>query len=425
MMRAVSDWLVTCLCAPAILELEELRSLPFHFWSVVVFVAGSGVGSFLNVCIHRLPRQESIVRPGSHCPSCLRPIPWQLNIPLLSWLQLGGRCRFCGARISARYFVVELLTGTAFLACWLTHCRTSVPLALVYGAFLAMLVAATFIDFEHFIIPDSITLGGMAVGFVAAFLVPELHRVTSPAAALKQSALGAVLGGGIIYLFLRLGKLLFGRHRLRLAPGTRVWFLETELVLPDQRIAYDDLFYRKTDAIELHADRVEMIDRCYWNVPVRLDRETLRIGEEQFATESVPCLEVLTSQVVLPREAMGQGDVKFMAMVGTFLGWSGVAFSLLASALLGSVVGVGLIAARRRAWSSRIPYGPYIAVAAMVWVLAGDAILDWYLSAPAATTGQLSPDASHSPFSRVYVHPGYASSHPSGTCNKSYPHCAL
>ena len=370
----------------SVLNTQSWTSLPFHFWSVWWFLVGAVVGSFLNVCIHRLPRDQSLVRPGSRCPACQEPIPWHLNIPLVSWLQLRGRCRFCGTAVSPRYFLVELLTAALFLACWLAHGATSAWLALVYAVFLSGLVVATFIDWEHFIIPDVVTLGGTGAGFVGSFLLPVLQRATSPVTALQRCALGAVLGGATIYAMLRLGKLLFGRQRCPLPPRSRVVFLETDVVLPGKTLPYEELFYRKSDAIALHAYRVEMIDRCYWDVPVRLTQETLRLGEETFRTAEVPCFEVETGEVVVPREAMGQGDVKFMAMIGAFLGWSGVLFSLLGSAMLGSAVGLTLIALRRRAWSSRIPYGPYLAVAAAFWVFAGDWLLNWYL-APAGPAG--------------------------------------
>lgn len=357
---------------------RALLGLPFHFWSVVMFMVGCAVGSFLNVCVHRLPREESVVWPGSHCPACNHEIPWYLNIPLFSWLQLKGRCRFCGARISSRYLIVELLTGLLFGGCWLKYGMISVAVALVYCVFVGLLVAATFIDVEHFIIPDVITLGGLAAGVISSFLVPELQMASSSALGLKRCAVGAGLGAGIIYAFLRVGKLLFGRQRFELPAGSRVVFLETELVLPNQRLPYGEMFYRKRDAIELHAELVEMPDRCYRDVPVRLTQEKLEVGGDQFAVESVPCLEVVTGRVAVPREAMGMGDVKFMAMVGAFVGWRGVLFTLLGSAMLGSLVGIVLIALRRREWSSRIPYGPYIALAAIVWLFAGDMILRWY-----------------------------------------------
>ena len=137
--------------------------VPFHFWSLVFFVLGCIVGSFLNVCIHRMPLGMSIVTPPSHCPHCKYSIPWYLNIPLVTWLALRGRCKNCGAPISPRYFVVELLTGADVSGLLAgvrrpSHPVHSMPLALVYAVFLAGLIAATFIDFEHFIIPDEITL---------------------------------------------------------------------------------------------------------------------------------------------------------------------------------------------------------------------------------------------------------------------------
>src|SRR6185503_9547341 len=148
--------------------------------------------------------------------------------------------------ISVRYFLVELLTGVAFLSCWLSFGDRSAWLALIYCLFLAGLIVATFIDFEHFIIPDEITLGGIVVGVVCSFAVPALHGVSSLASSMKQSFWGVAVGGGLIYLILRAGKLLFGRQKLELAADSRIIFTETALVLPDKEIPYEDLFYRKS-----------------------------------------------------------------------------------------------------------------------------------------------------------------------------------
>src|SRR2546421_12398237 len=164
-------------------------AVPFQFWSAVFFLFGCIVGSFLNVCIHRMPLGLSIVSPPSHCPHCQYAIPWYLNIPLVTWLYLRGKCRNCGAPISIRYFLVELLTALLFLSCWLAFGHQSAWLALVYAIFLSGLVVATFIDFEHFIIPDEITIGGMGAGFLCSFLLPLLHGETSLAGAMKQSFL--------------------------------------------------------------------------------------------------------------------------------------------------------------------------------------------------------------------------------------------
>src|SRR5580692_13178185 len=150
----------------AIFSTHTWAAVPFWFWAVCFFAFGCIVGSFLNVCIHRMPRGLSIISPPSHCPHCKYSIPWYLNVPLLTWLVLRGRCKNCGAPISARYFIVELLTGMLFLGCWLRFGHHSPWLALIFSLFLAGLIVATFIDFEHFIIPDEITYGGAEVGLV-------------------------------------------------------------------------------------------------------------------------------------------------------------------------------------------------------------------------------------------------------------------
>src|SRR5258705_1954156 len=187
-----------------IFDSQNWANVPFHFWSLVFFVLGCIVGSFLNVCIYRMPLGESIVSPPSHCPHCKYSIPWFLNIPVVTWLYLGGKCANCRAPISPRYFLVELLTGILFLCSWLVTGAGSPLLALVYCVFVSGLIVATFIDFEHFIIPDEITLGGVAAGFVVSLAVPLLHGVATAKAALQSSFLGIVVGAGVIYGILRL-----------------------------------------------------------------------------------------------------------------------------------------------------------------------------------------------------------------------------
>jgi leader peptidase (prepilin peptidase)/N-methyltransferase len=346
--------------------------VPFHFWSLVFFAFGCIVGSFLNVCIYRMPLELSVVSPPSHCPHCKYAIPFYLNIPLLTWLTLRGRCKNCGAPISPRYFIVELLTGVMFLVCWLVFGATSPALALVHAIFLAGLIAATFIDFEHFIIPDEITLGGAVVGFVISFLLPSLHQAHSNGQGMVRGAIGLAAGAGIVYAVLRLGKLLFGRQKIKLPPDTIIVFSETALCLPDKEIPYEELFYRQTDTIILQARTVELVDRGYANATVRLSPAALRIDDEEINPDDVPHLETVCSEITVPREAMGLGDVKFMAAIGAFLGWQGVMFSLMVSSMIGAAVGVALILARKREWSSRMPYGPYIALAAAIWIFGGE-----------------------------------------------------
>ena len=365
-----------------VLNSSGWEAVPFHFWSVMFFIFGCVIGSFLNVCIYRMPREISIVTPPSHCPHCQYAIPFYLNIPLVTWLILRGRCQNCGSPISFRYFLVELLTGLMFLSAWLKfgdpgNPLPSIPVALVFAIFLAGLIVATFIDFEHFIIPDEITLGGAAAGFAASFFLPEVQGASSAGVALVRSGLGIAVGAGVVYGILRLGKLLFGRQRLKLEPGTKIMFTENALCLGDKEIAWGEIFYRKSDRVVLAARRVELVDRGYASASIRLSPTLLEIDDEKINPDEVGWLEAEGDEIVLPREAMGLGDVKFMGGIGAFVGWQGTLFSLMASSLIGASVGVGLILLRRRAWSSRMPYGPYIALAAVVWVFAGRRIVAW------------------------------------------------
>lgn len=356
-------------------------ALPYQFWSLVFFTFGCIIGSFLNVCIHRMPRGESLISPPSHCPHCNYSIPWYLNVPLFTWLYLKGRCANCRAEISVRYFLVELLTGVMFLSAWFLTGREQAGLAVVYCILFSGLIVATFIDFEHFIIPDEITIGGIVVGFICSFLVPALHEAANPKLALERSFYGILFGGGALYVVLRLGKLMFGKRKLELPADTRVVFTETALVFPDQEILYEEIFYRKSDAILLQARTVELVDRCYRDANIRLMPDKLFINDEELNPEQTPYMEVVTDKMTLPREAMGFGDVKFMAAIGAFLGWQAALFSLLASSIIGAIIGVTLILMRKQEWSSRLPYGPYIALATVIWVWAGNRLVELWLSA--------------------------------------------
>jgi len=157
---------------------------------LAVFVSGTIIGSFLNVCIVRLPAGLSIVHPPSHCPGCERPISWYDNVPILSYVALGGRCRRCRMRISPLYPTVEVLTGALAVALWL---RLGPGLAFAgYLAFAAALVTITFIDLDHQIIPDVISLPGIAVGLAVSFVSPLVRPL--------DAILGVLAGGGFLLL---------------------------------------------------------------------------------------------------------------------------------------------------------------------------------------------------------------------------------
>lgn len=349
-------------------------AVPFHFWSVVFFAFGCLVGSFLNVCIHRLPLEQSVVSPPSHCPHCKYSIPWYLNVPLFTWLWLRGKCANCQAPISVRYFIIELLTGLFFLLSWLRFGEESALLALVYCLVLAGFIVGTATDFEHLIIPDEVTKGGMVAGVICSFLVPQLHNTDSMVEALTASFIGLAVGGGLLWAILYAGKLAFGRQKIDIPTGSRIIFGEDGLHLPDRMIPYEDIFYRESDTIHLHTARLELPDRCYRdaNIEVSLLRHVLKINDEALNPEEVPYMALEADSIDLPREAMGLGDVKLMAAIGAFTGWEGVLFTLTLSSMLGAVVGLALKL-------QRLAYVPYIAAAATIWIFFGRDLLHAWL----------------------------------------------
>ena len=241
-------------------------------------VLGFTVGSFLNVCIHRIPRGESIAWPGSHCPKCQHPLRWYDNVPVFSYLALLGRCRYCREPISPRYPIVELVTGLMFAGLVMLYPPgLLLAIRLLFGCALIVLFA---IDLDHHILPNVITVPGILIGFALSFVGPP---------GWKSSLLGIVLGGGI--------------------PFAIAW----------------------------------------------------------------------TYEKVRGHEGLGMGDVKMLAMIGAFLGWPLMLLSLVLASFTGSIVGAGFIAAGKGARYA-LPFGTFLAVGALASVVAGDAILAWYLS---------------------------------------------
>jgi leader peptidase (prepilin peptidase)/N-methyltransferase len=166
---------------------------------ILAFIFGSVVGSFLNVCIYRMPLGKSVVWPHSHCPKCEKKIPWYDNIPFIGYLFLRGRCRFCKERISLRYLVVELLTALAFVVLY-NHYGLKYEF-FIYAIFISSLIIASFVDIKHRIIPDEISIGGMIVGFLLSAIKGfNLEPFSYNAKPMLDSFLGIIMGGGIIYL---------------------------------------------------------------------------------------------------------------------------------------------------------------------------------------------------------------------------------
>ena len=195
-----------------------------------LFAIGSVVGSFLNVCVYRIPWQKSVIWPGSHCPRCFSAIAAQDNVPVLSWLALRGECRSCGLRIAARYPLVEALVGLLFAGVYLADVvygpeipwsalPTSVTVRVAYHlSLIALLVTATFIDYDLYIIPDAITVPGMIVGVLVGALVPDVRLEPSAAAThwggFWVGLIGWLVGGGLTWAVRGLGSLALRREAM-------------------------------------------------------------------------------------------------------------------------------------------------------------------------------------------------------------------
>ena len=187
---------------------------------IFLFALGACVGSFLNVCIVRMPGENSVIHPPSHCPQCQNPILWKDNIPLISWILLKGRCRFCKTKISSRYFFVELLTACLFV--FFYHYFGLTKLLIPYLFMMSCFIVATFVDFEHRIIPDEISIGGMCFGLLFSFFIPELHGhawgsepfFLANLKSLGWSAVGVLVGGGAIYALGMIGDWIFKKESM-------------------------------------------------------------------------------------------------------------------------------------------------------------------------------------------------------------------
>lgn len=371
-----------------------------HF---LAFYIGAGIGSFLNVVIYRLPLGISVNKPRrSFCPSCKNQIPMWQNIPLLSWVLLRGRCANCGGGISVRYFLVELLTGVMFYLVFLKISGDSSaggnpwlliklwgPQVLCLWIFMGLLISGTFIDIDHFILPHSITIGGAVVGVLSAWWVPSLVGQEAHTNGLLVSLASAALGLGGLWLVVELGKLAFGRKKFVFAKE-EAWEVsqpdENEppvVVFGEQKYEWADLFTRASDRMVVSCSALQVNDRFFGAVTAELWMEKLKVRDganlEEFPLEGVTKLAAKTTEVVIPREAMGFGDVLFLMMIGAFTGWQAVLFTILAASVIGTVFAVIHRVTGRAEWGAKIPFGPYLAMGAMIWVFYGPQFVEWYL----------------------------------------------
>lgn len=360
------------------------------------FILGASIGSFLNVCIYRMPRNLSVNNPRrSFCPTCKYQIPWYSNLPLITWLAQGGKCRNCKSPISIRYFLVELLTGLLFLATWwranhgfAIH-SDSWMLFLPWVVFVSMLVVATFIDFEFFEIPDEITIGGTVVGVIFSLALPQMHG--QPLGVLKGhllsggwSLFGAVVGFALLWLVRAAGKAAFGRMKKTFKePVPFQWTRkgdEAILKVKDEDLQWIDLFSNEEDILLLDCERLEFQGVVKENFELRSRYQKLEIDGKEYELDKIDTFSGVLRQLSHKREAMGFGDVKFIACIGAFLGWECVLFTVMAASVIGAILGVVPRLFGKSEWSAKIPFGPYLSLGALLWLFTGPEIVAWYLA---------------------------------------------
>lgn len=363
--------------------------LDHWLWLAPAFVFGAAIGSFLNVVIYRVPRGLSVNKPKrSFCPQCEKPIPARLNVPLLSWLWLRGKCRECGAPIAFRYFGVELLTALWFTAVWWCFAPVA-PLAaiLLLCAAAALWVAITFIDLEHMFIPAGLTASGTILGLLACALWPQLPVLAGEAGpwwhGLLKGGLGWVCGFVGLSAVVEFGKLAFGRKKLTF-PEPAAWSLREPtrddeplcFLIGDETLSWWDLFYRKSDRllVETTAIRVDGESRGDGLLTLRETEIHLPDGTV-IPLAKLKSLDGTATRVVIPREAMGAGDVHLLGMIGAFFGWSGAVFALMAASLV--ALAAALVA--RIGFGKPVPFGPFLVVGAAGWMFGGWRLFAWYV----------------------------------------------
>ncbi len=354
-------------------------------FAAFAFILGAAIGSFLNVCIYRMPRDLSVNEPKrSFCPSCKYQIPWHHNLPLFSWLILGGKCGNCGGRISVRYFSVELLTGLLFLAIWHHVWPLHPELALPYFILVSLFVVATFIDLEFFIIPDEITWGGAVAGILLSLAMPAMMGVSSRLEAGLWALAGAATGYFLLWGVVELGKKAFGKKRIVFEKTTPFnWTRkgqDADFIVGEETQLWSEFFSRDSDRLLMQTTGAQIDGESFENALLEFHFDRLEIAGKKWELIKLESIAGAVTEITIPREAMGFGDVKFMACIGAFLGWKAVLFTVFGASTVGAVIGLATIAIGRREWSAKIPFGPYLAFAALTWLFAGPQIIAWYLS---------------------------------------------
>jgi len=295
---------------------------------------------------------------------------WQ-NIPVLSWLLLQGKCAYCKMPISTRYIAVELLTAGVFLALWTRLGGT--PEAVVLMLFSAILIAASFIDMERYIIPDCLSLGGIGTGLAAA-TASSHELVKMSLGGIWDSLLGVLAGGGIILILVQIGKKIWGVRVLSFEQPEeleiRIWHVEEEIRgtvrTGEDEAPLDGIFSRPSDRMLLRTTGNVTINGTLIDADDFVVTPTaVKLGNREYPLEQIERLESTITSIAVPRETMGIGDAKLLAAIGAFMGWQATIFSLFCGAGIALIVGVPFALRNRK---NSVPFGPFLALGFLVWV---------------------------------------------------------
>ncbi|MDP9291564.1 MAG: prepilin peptidase, partial [Verrucomicrobiota bacterium] len=276
------------------------------------------------------------------------------------------------------------LTALLFLAVWL-KVRPPGPwiLVLPFWILVSLLIVATFIDLEHFIIPNEISWGGVVAGVLLSFAIPQLMGSDSNLISAGWSLFGAAVGYGALWIVVELGKKAFGKKRIRFEEEQGFEWRriddDAEVVVGDDKSKWSDFFSRETDRLLVRCATARLRNKQWTDATLQFSYDSLEVAGETFALAQLDEISAQVTEITIPREAMGFGDVKFIAAIGAFLGWPAVFFTIVSASMLGAVIGLLTILAGKRAWSAKIPFGPYLALGALIWLFFGWEIVGWYL----------------------------------------------
>ena len=353
-------------------------------WLLPLFFGlfGACVGSFLNVVIYRLPRGLSVNEPRrSFCPQCKAPIPWYLNLPVISYLMLRGRTACCKRPYTARYCIVELACALLFAAVAWYFCTDDILTQVLLCAWVALMLACLCIDWEQMVVLPMLTISAAVAGLGISLLSPWFSgEGIEPLQGLMSSASGAFGGFLLFRLVALVGKLMFGR-RQQTFDTPQNWVLhqaadgeDVELLIGRERLLWSDLFMETSNRFTLQAATVAQHAPETGELVFAVDSLTLPDGSRLMLEEHDE-LSGTCRGYAARKEAMGSGDAWLALAIGALCGWQGVVFALVG----GSIIGIGAALVARIGRGTPMPFGPALIAAALIWLFYGTELVSAYL----------------------------------------------